>query len=381
MKEYLESNSKEYLDFQPTLTERSQIKQRIEADEGVRQQEEKLRQVTLNWWKKHQQHLIDLPKTEQLMKLRSDFLETFEAVVRPIGLLDRFKTMGVIVSWWEEAYEVSADLKRLANLGFKGLIDSWVDTIRDALEDTEGKKSGNKYDPLNHKIVPALVPQYLQDLADAEAEVATLEQEKEAFELGEDGEAEEDGEAVNVVKDLEDELKDLKYAIKEPQKRLKELLGTARKKGSIAYYQAKGDDTIFLEQELANLQSQVQPIEKQIAAIEEKLQPYKEIVEKLKEARKKLRELKAALLEELEAASQALSESQAQVLVLDLLEADLLAQLERYVTEHRQMVIAAVENWWDKYKVTLGEIEKEEEEVNRELDELLRGLGYVADFT
>ena len=367
----------EYLDFQPTLTERSQIKQCIEADAGVVEQEEKLRDATLNWWKEHQQQLIDLPETKQLMGLRSDFLESFEAVVRPIGLLDRFKTMGVIVSWWEEAYEVSADLKRLANLGFKGLIDSWVDTIRDALEDTDDKKSGNKYDPLSHKIVPALVPQYLQNMSDAEADIATLEQEKEAFEQGEDGEAEEDGETVNVAKNWEDELKELKFTVKAPQKRLKELTGTARKKGSIAYHQKLGDDTTLLEQELANLQSELQPTERKIAAIEEKLQPYRKIGEKLKEARKKLRDLKAALLEELETASKNLSESEAQVLVLKLFENDLLAQLERYVTEHRQMVIAAVENWWDKYKVTLGEIAKEEEEVNRELDEMLKGLGYV----
>ncbi|MDJ0737765.1 MAG: hypothetical protein QNJ47_27535 [Nostocaceae cyanobacterium] len=377
MKEYLQSNSQEYLDFQPNLTERSQIKQCIEADAGVVEQEEKLRDATLNWWKEHQQQLIDLPETKQLMGLRSDFLESFEAVVRPIGLLDRFKTMGVIVSWWEEAYEVSADLKRLANLGFKGLIDSWVDTIRDALEDTDDKKSGNKYDPLSHKIVPALVPQYLQNMSDAEADIATLEQEKEAFEQGEDGEAEEDGETVNVAKNWEDELKELKFTVKAPQKRLKELTGTARKKGSIAYHQKLGDDTTLLEQELANLQSELQPTERKIAAIEEKLQPYRKIGEKLKEARKKLRDLKAALLEELETASKNLSESEAQVLVLKLFENDLLAQLERYVTEHRQMVIAAVENWWDKYKVTLGEIAKEEEEVNRELDELLKGLGYV----
>ena len=176
----LPNMEEEYLDFQSNLTERSQIKQRIEADAGITNQEEKLRQATLDWWEKHQQQLIDLPETKQLMGLRSDFLASFEAVVRPIGLLDRFKTMGVIVSWWEEAYETSADLKRLANLGFKGLIDSWVDSIRDALEDTDNK-SGNKYDPLTHKIVPALVPQYLQNLSDAEAEIATLGTGKRSF--------------------------------------------------------------------------------------------------------------------------------------------------------------------------------------------------------
>ena len=55
---------------------------------------------------------------------------------------------------------------------------------------------------------------------------------------------------------------------------------------------------------------------------------------------------------------------------------ELLGQLDRYVTEHRQRVIAAVETWWDKYRVTLGEIEAKDADVNRRLDEMLRGLGY-----
>ena len=125
------------------------------------------------------------------------------------------------------------------------------------------------------------------------------------------------------------------------------------------------------------MELQLSQLNDDISRVEEELKPYQEIEDKLKEARKRLRELKESLLQELEAASAALSESEAQVLVLDLFQRDLLAQLERYVTEHRQLVIAAVENWWDKYKVTLGEIEREEEEVNRELEQLLRGLGYV----
>jgi type I restriction enzyme M protein len=67
------------------------------------------------------------------------------------------------------------------------------------------------------------------------------------------------------------------------------------------------------------------------------------------------------LVERLQEAYEALSEDEARRLVLDLLRTDLLAQLERYVVEHRQQVIAAVETWWDKYQVTLGQIEQEEE--------------------
>jgi hypothetical protein len=365
----------EYLDFITDLSDRAQIKQRIETDPGVVQQEEKLRKSALVWWEVVEKELIKLPQTQQLMKLRSQLLHTFAEAVRPVGLLDRFKVMGVIVSWWEEAYEESADLKRLANLGFKGLIESWVVSIKDEVED-EDRKPGNKFDPSSHKIVKTLVPQYLQEIEQAEVAIATLEQEKEAFELGDEGEADEEGEAVNLVRELETQLKDLKFSIKADQKRIKELLGTAKKRGSIKYEASLGNETIALEQELIDLKSRVEPIGQEIIEIEERLQPYKEILEKLKEAKKRLRELKAQLVERLQEASDALTEEEAQRLALDLFRLDLLAQLGHYVAEHRQWVVAAVETWWDKYKVTLGEIEQEEEALEQQLNELLNGLGY-----
>ena len=117
-------------------------------------------------------------------------------------------------------------------------------------------------------------------------------------------------------------------------------------------------------------------LSQEIESIESELQPYKEIEEKLKVARKVLRELKAALVGRLQAASAALKPEEAEELVLTLLWSELAGQLERYVAEHRQQVIAAVENWWDKYRVTLKEIEAKDAEVNARLDEMLRGLGY-----
>lgn len=172
-------------------------------------------------------------------------------------------------------------------------------------------------------------------------------------------------------------MKDLKHSIKDAQKRTKVLEGSNRKKGSIQYEAKQGRDTTALEEEFASLRSQVEPVDREISEIEEQLKPYYEILEALKDVRKRLRELKAQLVERLQEASDALSLEEAQQLVLELFWVDLLAQLERYVTEHRQLVIAAVENWWDKYQVTLGEIEEEEEELNQQLGELLRGLGYV----
>lgn len=182
----------DYLDFAPSVTERSQIKAFIESDAGVQATEAKLYGVFSAWWQLHAPGLGELPKTKKVMELRAEFLSSFVDSLEPVGLLDRFKVAGVVASWWDE---VKYELRTLSESDFGGLVDSWVDTIRDALEqDDETQKNQTKFDPLNHKLVVRLMPDYLEEIAEAEARIAELEEQKEAFERGEESEAEE-GEA------------------------------------------------------------------------------------------------------------------------------------------------------------------------------------------
>ena len=357
----------DYLDFAPTITERSQIKTLLESDPGIKAQEAKLYSVFAAWWQVHATGLSALPETKAVMELRAEFLSSFVDSLKSVGLLDRFKVAGVVASWWDE---VKYELKTLSISGFGGLVDSWVDTIRDALEDTEEKKNGTRFDPLNHKLIMRMMPQYLEEIAEAEAAIAELEQQKEVFERGEDAEAvdedleagEESEEAVNFAKDLDTRLKELKNSIKEPKKQIKFF---------------KKNSPLLNAGEIAELQALVGTVELEIADIEQQLEPYQEIKKKLAETKAKLKTLKKEVVKRLEAARTALTDEECQRLVLDIFKDGLISELERYVTAHRQQVIAAVENWWDKYRVTLAEIEKEEEEVNQKLSDLLKGLGYV----
>jgi type I restriction enzyme M protein len=53
------------------------------------------------------------------------------------------------------------------------------------------------------------------------------------------------------------------------------------------------------------------------------------------------------------AAVDALDEAGAAALLLAILRNDMQVILERYISAQRQQVVAAFENWWDKYRVTL----------------------------
>jgi len=365
----------DYYDFAPDLTERGDIKKRIEAGKDLRQQEARLKEAFDQWWEKHKQSLIDLPKTKNLMEVRTDLLEAFVSDITPVGLLDRFKVAGVIATWWNEK---KFDLKTLIAQGFGGLVHGWVDTI----EATMDENRGNHFDLGEDPLVIRLISDYLDELEHARQDIVRLEQEKEAFESGhyaddaEDEPSEDEGEKPNFAKELKARIKQLKNEIKEDKQQIKTLTGSIRKKGSIKFHQDSGDNINILKTKLKVFTEKVQPIEEMIKGLEQKLQPYIEITDKLREAKKRFKELQKKFMKRLHEARNALSNDDCCVLVLDILNEKLSGHLDSYVTAHRQEVITAVENWWDKYRVTLKDIEGERENAVMALSEFSRELGY-----
>ena len=299
---FLINGDKRYFSFGARLKDRAQIKVTIEADEGVQQKETELCEAFAKWWGRQRKRLAGLPETKDLMVIRAELLKSFESAMVPVGVLDQFKVSGVIASWFSEALY---DLKALAAQGFDGLVDGWIATIRAAVE--EDDKASGSFDPLEHKLVRTLLPDYLQELADALAKKADLEGQIEAAKPSDE----------------------------------------------------EGDDAAEADDADRPTEEQVKAIKKDLAAV-----------------RKDIKKLEAALLDRLDEVRTGLGADEIQRLVLDLFHADLAAQLDRYVGAHRQQIIEAVENWWDKYKVTLQDIEGERDGAAKRLKKYLDELGY-----
>ena len=102
-----------------------------------------------------------------------------------------------------------------------------------------------------------------------------------------------------------------------------------------------------------------------------------ELKKEIKEAKKRLKELQKKFIKCLHEAREVLSDGEYQELVLDILNEKLSGHLESYVTAHRQEVVAAMENWWDKYRVTLRDIEGERERATNKVSGFINRLGYV----
>ena len=99
-------------------------------------------------------------------------------------------------------------------------------------------------------------------------------------------------------------------------------------------------------------------------------------LDELEQSQKRLKERQNQFIKLLCKAREALSDDACRDLVLDILREKLLAHLDSYVTAHRREVIAAMENWWDKYRVTLRDIERERDKAASRVAEFLGELGY-----
>jgi len=380
-----------YFDFDPQLTERSQIKQRIESDAGVIAQEKAVQKAFDKWWKKHSPQLRELPVNKQLMKVRNDVLNSFDDALLPVGMLDSFKLSGVVASWWADN---QFDMKTLVAQGFAGLIDSWVEAIRAVVAPEEGDEPDkDAADPFEHRLVTTLLSEYLAEITEAEATVAECNAKKEESELGPEGEQEVEGEEEstddeetdeakprrrNYAQRLDDERKEKKDAIKDQSDRLKVLNAGPAKNGSIKHASKNGQDIRPLNAERDKLRAEIEPVEGRMKEIDELLQPYKEIKDQLSVARRLVREKRENLLKRLEAKIAAMSEDELGTLVLDMLRDDFTEMLDDYVSAHRRSLIAFGETVWDKYSIDLTSIENDRDRSAKLLREFTKELGYVA---
>ena len=76
-----------YLDFEPSLTDRAAIRPLVEKDPGVKARVESLRDALAAWWNEHSSRLADLPARRDLNAVRTEFLDSFVAALSPLNVL------------------------------------------------------------------------------------------------------------------------------------------------------------------------------------------------------------------------------------------------------------------------------------------------------
>ncbi|WP_445402193.1 N-6 DNA methylase [Zobellella sp. An-6] len=180
---------------------------------------------------------------------------------------------------------------------------------------TAMEDTNSKEDPLEHKLVRFLLGGFLEQMQSLESTKAELESQIKATE--------------ELLPKAEDE-------------------------------EEESDDEPLSEAELAKLERELKSLKAKRSA-----------------TAKQLKAKLAQLPDELNAGVDALSNNQAAELLLAILHHEMRAIVERYIAAQRQQLIATMENWWDKYRVTLTQIEQARDKAARDLAGYLKGLGYV----
>ena len=93
--------------------------------------------------------------------------------------------------------------------------------------------------------------------------------------------------------------------------------------------------------------------------------------------KKEIKAQEKGFAQRLNVAVDVLDEAGAAALLLAILCHDMQVILERYISAPRQQVVAAFENWWDKYRVTLTDIELQRDSAAGALRSFVRDLGYA----
>lgn len=310
---FIERDAK-YFNFKPELARRQDLKPAIEGNAGIHAKEAAIREAFEQWWQAHSGRITALHGQTSLVATREELLASFAEALTPCGLLDAFQVRGISAGFWHDNLN---DFKAVMARGPLGLIRGWRDTILSELQDDETKKK-KKSNLLEHKLVKFLMSDFVEAINELEARKAELDSQIKAADPKSAKNADgEDGEATG----------------------------------------ADDEDT---DDENVVDEAQLKAWKKELATV-----------------KKALKTKKDSFTARINTAVDGLSPEQAAELLLTILHNDMQAIVERYIAAQRKQIVAAFENWWDKYRVTLTEIESKRDAAAQALQGFLKGLGYV----
>ena len=303
-----------YFDFAPTLAQRQHIKPAIENNPGLIAKEAAIREAFEAWWIGH---------SARITSLAGQMDNAASLVALRSDLLASFsqslEAIGLLDPFQVRGivagfwYQTKFDFLTLMARGAKGVADAWRTSIVTALEDKASKES-----PLEHKLVKFLMSDFVEGINELEAKKAELDSQIKAADPKSAKEAAtEDGEGAEAGEEDDD-----------------------------------GESVVD--------EVQLKAWKKELAAV-----------------KKTLKAKQDSFKQHIDAAVDGLSPEQAAELLLTILHNDMRAIVERYIAAQRKAIVAAFENWWDKYRETLAEIEGKRDAAAQALQGYLKRLGYV----
>ncbi len=379
-----------YLAFRASIDAKPAIKTTLEADPALQETVARHHEALQQWWSVARDDFAKLREGKKLPEVRHELLTTIKdklinQTLPPGGsrgtsgegsapVLDEFKSAGVFVNWWQQ---IRYDLKTIVSTGWhhslipdEYLVAEFFQTEADEIEAIEAKISEAQSELAEAVETAQEVAGYEPD----EDENVTATVIKKAIkELIDDLKDAEGASAKKELKNLQQQDK----AIKAIEKRIKD---------AKAQWKAKSDE-LELKLQLKRLGGEefkaeneelIRQQDAQLAELDPANKTDKRKITALKKDRAVIEERLAktdALLTEI---GGQLTEEEARRLILKKLYDIAHSELNRYLNAEKRVLIAAVENLWDKYAVSSRQSEHARSETLETLDGFLTGLGYVS---
>jgi len=366
-----------YLTFQVSIDNKGAIKARLEDDPNLQQTLATHFDTLETWWTVAGDDFAQLRLVNQggkkMPEVRHELLTTLKAKLIPLKVLDEFQSAGVFVNWWQQ---IRYDLKTIIATGWHHslipddyLITEFFQAEADEIEVLEARISEAQselaeavetaqevaaYEPDDdEKVTAAVIKKALKalidDLKDSEGESAR----RELVALQAQDKA---------IKGLEKRIKDAKAEHKIKTDELEHKLQLKR----------LGGDEFKTES-----QALIAQVNAQLADLDTNNKTDKKKINALNKDKGALAARLTKTDALLKAIGSQLTEEESKRLILKKLYDIANAELNRYLNAEKRVLIAIVENLWDKYAMSSRELEQARGETLNVLDGFLEGLGYL----
>lgn len=368
-----------YYTFRAEIDAKPVIKNMLEGDHALQAKLAEHYTVLEQWWQVAQHDFAQLREGRKLPEVRAELLTTLKQKLQPLGVLDEFKSAGVFVNWWQT---IRYDLKTVISTGWHHslipdayLIAEYFQAETDEIEAMEGKINEaqgelaaaveNAAEAASYeaeeiegeegeaKLTALVIKKYLKELIDdlADAVSASALKERKKFVDLRDG-----------ISAIEARMKTHKAALKQKQDELELKLRLKRIGGD--------DDKTETSELIAQVTAAMTGLDPEVKEEKKKLAALKKDKAALE---KRLTNIDTVLA----AIGGQLTEADAKRLILKKLHDLADKELLRYLNAEKRVLLAIIENLWDKYAVSSQMLEMEREESLNTLNGFLSKLGYL----
>jgi type I restriction enzyme M protein len=319
-----------YSDF--IHADKAAIKTAVQAYPGVTEANGRVTAAGEEWWAAAATEISKIGKTVQVYEFKRQFTEALRERLVPLGILDRYQSIGVFANWWEHNYTVReyTDIESDGDTSTKITVKEII-SIKNVFKTISAQG-----------FVAALVSDdkiAKEHFADELAALETLEAEAES---------------------AADELQNYAEGIE---------MGGGDDDNS-----EDGEETEAKEIKVSYVEKYLKALDTEEA--KEQLKALSELKKAKNKLNRNLKKAQEALQEKIDAIREKLTPEQCEVLVMELLHESFTHELGKYLAAELDKTVRAIQHLWDKYAISAEQLTTERKDAEDKLDRFLRGLGY-----